>query len=511
MKGIFMNDTPLKLNVKRTILVGLAFFLIMAFWQAYDTIIPKILTDKFGMAQWLSGVIMALDNVLALFLLPFFGALSDKCKHKSGKRTPFILIGTLLSCLAIVGIICSDMVQSDRLSAVDPQNPTALQTLYEADPEIRVEGKRGALSSFIEEEDFLSLTDPETEDYTTYVVSARGGYAAAQSRRSPAPLIFFVLTLFFVLLAMGLFRSPAVALMPDVTPKPLRSKGNAVINLLGACGTVSLIGIGMLFGTGKAENALSPYGGYFAALAGVMLAALLVFLFTVKEPLWAREAEAQDRLFEGTEENEEGGRRLSKGEKRSLILLLASVALWYMGFNAVTTKFSVYAAPVLNMDFNSAMLVAQIAGLASFLPAGMIATRIGRKRSILIGVAMLGGAMAVMALVTKQTPAFLPIACFIVAGLGWGMINVNSFPMVVELAKGGSVGKYTGYYYTASMAAQTVTPVFSGALMDLDMRTLFPYSALFVALSFLTMLFVKHGDSKPVRKQSVLEQMDVGD
>ena len=299
--------------------------------------------------------------------------------------------------------------------------------------------------------------------------------------------------------------------MPDVTPKPLRSKGNAVINLLGACGTVSLIGIGMLFGTGKAENALSPYGGYFAALAGVMLAALLVFLFTVKEPLWAREAEAQDRLLEGTEENEEGDRRLSKGEKRSLILLLASVALWYMGFNAVTTKFSVYAAPVLNMDFNSAMLVAQIAGLASFLPAGMIATRIGRKRSILIGVAMLGSAMAVMALVTKQTPAFLPIACFIVAGLGWGMINVNSFPMVVELAKGGSVGKYTGYYYTASMAVQTVTPVFSGALMDLDMRTLFPYSALFVALSFLTMLFVKHGDSKPVRKQSVLVQMDVGD
>ena len=507
-----MNANSLKLNAKRTILVGLAFYLIMAFWQAYDTIVPKILTDKFGMAQWLSGVIMALDNILALFLLPFFGALSDKCKHKRGKRTPFIFIGTLLSCLAIVGIIFSDGVQSRLLEEVDAHNPTALQTLYEADPVIRVDGQKGALSSFIEEEAFLALEDAETEDYTTYVVSARRSYAKVQTQSNAAPLFFFVLTLLVALLAMGFFRSPAVALMPDVTPKPLRSKGNAVINLLGACGTVSLIGIGMLFGTGDAQNALSPYGGYFAALAGVMLVALLIFLFTVKEPLWAKEAQEQDCFFEGKdEESVSGDRKLTKGEKRSLILLLASVALWYMGFNAVTTKFSVYAAPELNMDFNSAMLVAQIAGLASFLPAGMIASKIGRKRSILIGVAMLGSAMAVMAFVTKQTPVFLPIACFVVAGLGWGMINVNSFPMVVELATGGNVGKYTGYYYTASMAAQTITPVLSGALMDLDMRTLFPYSALFVALSFVTMLFVKHGDSKPVKKGSVLEQMDVGD
>ncbi|MBQ7847823.1 MAG: MFS transporter [Clostridia bacterium] len=508
-----MNSAPLKLNVKKTVLVGLAFFLIMAFWQAYDTIVPKILTEKFGMAHWLSGVIMALDNILALFLLPFFGALSDKCKSKRGKRTPFILIGTLLSCLAIVGIIFADGVQSSSLEAVDPRNPTALETLYEADHEIRVEGEKGALSSFIEKEAFLALDDPEAQDYTTYVVAARSAYAKEHTKSHPAPLIFFVLTLFFVLLAMGIFRSPAVALMPDVTPKPLRSKGNAVINLLGACGTVSLIGIGMLFGTGKAENAIRTYGGYFAALAGVMLIALLVFLLTVKEPRWAREAEEQNRLLEdgGEEAPAEGTRALSKGEKRSLILLLASVALWYMGFNAVTTKFSVYAAPELNMDFNSAMLVAQIAGLASFLPAGMIASKIGRKKSILIGVGMLGSAMAVMAFVGKQTPAFLPIACFIIAGLGWGMINVNSFPMVVELATGGNVGKYTGYYYTASMAAQTLTPVLSGALMDLNMRTLFPYSALFVALSFLTMLFVKHGDSKPVSKKSVLEQMDVGD
>ncbi|MBQ8235790.1 MAG: MFS transporter, partial [Clostridia bacterium] len=172
-----MNSAPLKLNVKKTVLVGLAFFLIMAFWQAYDTIVPKILTEKFGMAHWLSGVIMALDNILALFLLPFFGALSDKCKSKRGKRTPFILIGTLLSCLAIVGIIFADGVQSSSLEAVDPRNPTALETLYEADHEIRVEGEKGALSSFIEKEAFLALDDPEAQDYTTYVVAARSAYA----------------------------------------------------------------------------------------------------------------------------------------------------------------------------------------------------------------------------------------------------------------------------------------------------------------------------------------------
>ena len=515
----------MKLNYKRTILVGFAFFLICHFWQAYDTMIPKILTDKFGMSQVWSGVIMALDNILALFMLPFFGALSDKSKSRRGKRTPFIVIGTLVACCAVLLLGFADSMQAKVVEKVDPfkNKDAAFETLWEADPEAKYgdEGTVGKLSDAISEEQFKSIEllndkGKTTEEYKEYVQPAMQEYAAMTVRESPGTLILFIAILLILLFAMGVFRSPAVALMPDVTPKPLRSKGNAIINLMGAAGGILVLVLGIIMGTGESKNVLMNYQLFFMIVTAVMVGSLLVFVLTVKEPFWAREAEEDYKKYYPEEANAEPmeeteTRALSKGEKISLVLILASVALWFMGYNAVTSKFSVYVEKVLGADFNSTLIFAQAAAIISYIPVGILSSRIGRKRAILIGVALLTASFTAAAFITADTPAALMTVCFVVAGMGWATINVNSFPMVVELATGSNTGKYTGYYYTASMAAQIVTPIFSGVFLEhVDWRTLFPYAAIFAGLSFVTMLFVKHGDSKPIRK-SALEALGEGD
>ena len=209
----------------------------------------------------------------------------------------------------------------------------------------------------------------------------------------------------------------------------------------------------------------------------------------------------------------EGAKRpLSKGERASLLLILASVVFWFMGYNAVTSKYSVYAGKVLNLDYNTTLLLANIAAVAAYLPVGMVASKIGRKKTILAGIVMLATSFGVASFLREGSSALVMNCMFALAGVGWATINVNSFPMVVELSRGGDVGKYTGFYYTASMAAQTITPYFSGLLMDkIGMTTLFPYATVFVAIAFGTMLFVKHGDNKPMQPSSKLEAFDVED
>ena len=310
-------------------------------------------------------------------------------------------------------------------------------------------------------------------------------------------VLLFLLGL--LLIAMGTYRSPAVALMPDVTPKPLRSKANAIINLMGAIGGILVLVLGIVFGTGKDENQTMSYTPYVCTVCSLMAVAFLIFLFTVKEPKWNREMLSAQAHIEDVPDPEElsGEEKLSKGKLISLILILSSVALWYFGYNAITSKFSVYALDVLKKDFNLTLMIAQAAAILSYVPVGFIAERVGRKNCILVGVALLFAAFLGGSFMTAASPAALMYVLFALAGIGWATINVNSFPMVVELAKGSDIGKYTGYYYTASMAAQIITPLFSGFLMDfVDLTILFPYAAVFVALSFVTMLFVKHGDSK---------------
>ena len=545
----------MKLNYKRTIFVGFAFFLISAFWQAYDNAVPLILTNKFGLSQTASGVIMALDNILALFLLPLFGTISDRCSSRRGKRTPFIVTGTVLAAVLLVALSFVDMAQLKNLSAVSQvDSPKALQTVYDSQSAETLqtpEGETFVLEELFTREEFTTISsqlekrdgtlysvafdtpytlnfseahiatvEKQAENeaftnpqYTDFVIPARQAYAHAVTMESPTVLVIFIAILLMVLLSMAIFRSPAVALMPDVTIKPLRSKANAVINLMGTAGGMLVLGLGMVFATGALKNAMMSYRLYFGVVAALMLGALAIFLWKVKEPRFAKEMEEETQRLgiEDKEEDKSGKQALSRARRRSLIFLLASIVLWFFGYNAITSKYSVYAGNILNKDYNLTLMLAQGAAIISYLPVGFVASRVGRKKTILAGIVMLTTSFAVAGFLRPSSPTWLMNCMFCLAGIGWATINVNSFPMVVEMCKGSDVGKYTGFYYTASMAAQTLTPMVSGFLMDkLGMTVLFPYAAIFAGLAFVTMLFVFHGDNKPTAKKG-LEALDVED
>lgn len=438
----------MKLNYKQTILIGLAFLSISAFWQMYDNIIPLILKNSFDLGETVTGVIMAADNVLALFLLPFFGSLSDKTNTKIGKRMPFILTGTGLSVIFLLLL------------------PTADRT-----------------------------------------------------RNLP----FFITVLFLVLLAMGLYRSPSVALMPDLTPKPLRSKGNAVINLMGAVGGVySLIMIRLLVGSGATPD----YFPLFLSIALLMILSVIILFFTIKENrnqpdknAVKKKNSSKDMQISAESDLTDSGKTAAAGSalapdvRRSLVFMLLSIALWFIAYNAVTTAFSRYATHVWGMEnggYANCLMVATVAAIISYIPIGAISSHIGRKKTILIGVVLL--ALCYLCAAFYNSYHVTMNIFFGIIGFAWAAINVNSFPMVVEIASSGDVGKYTGYYYTFSMAAQVVTPILSGYLLEhVSYRTLFPYSVFFSVMAFLTMLMVKHGDSRPVKKGSMLENFDVDD
>ncbi|MFQ9443541.1 MAG: MFS transporter [Vescimonas sp.] len=512
----------MKLNYKRIILVGFAFFLIQAFWQAYDNTIPMILTNKFGMSQAWSGAIMALDNVLALFMLPLFGAISDKHHSKWGRRTPFIVVGTLIAAVMLIALSFVDNAQLHHISDVAAiDDPAALETIYdrEADETLLTPGgQKFVLSRQFTKEEFTQIRSQITvdgaavtnPDYTNYVMPARQACAWDATAKSPVTLVFFIALLLVILVSMSVFRSPAVALMPDVTLKPLRSKANAVINLMGSAGGILVLVLGMVFATSAVRNSLMSYIGYFAVIAAIMLAALVVFMLTVRENEWAAEMQQQsvELGLEDKEEAATGERKLSVDEVKSLIFLLLSIVLWFFGYNAVTSKYSVYASNILHKDYNLTLIIAQAAAIISYLPVGFIASKVGRKKTILAGVVMLTAAFTTASFMSAESPTMLMNAMFALAGIAWATINVNSFPMVVEMCSGGNVGKYTGFYYTASMAAQVATPMLSGLLMDrMGMHVLFLYAAVFTALAFVTMLFVRHGDSKPEVKRG-LEALD---
>lgn len=342
----------MKLNYKRTIFVGFAFFLICTFWQAYDTIIPKILVDQFGMSQAGSGVVMALDNILALFMLPLFGAISDRCTSRRGRRTPFIIIGTIVASVMLVVLSFVDNKQLSNIADVSViDDPASLAALYEAEQDHALktpDGTEFVLSERFTSEEFSAIrsqieqngklvTNP---DYTNYVVPARQNYAWQCTAKAPGTLVLFLCILLVILIAMAIFRSPAVALMPDVTIKPLRSKANAVINLMGTAGGIIVLALGMVFATGSIKNSLMSYTKFFSIVAGIMLAALGVFLWQVNEPKFAAEMEAESKKYHIDEtpgdEAAKETRKLSRGELASLLLILASVVFWFMGYNAVT-------------------------------------------------------------------------------------------------------------------------------------------------------------------------------
>jgi len=444
----------MKLDTRRTLRVGFAFLSICAFWQLYDNVVPLILKKTFGIPDGPSGIIMSLDNILALFLLPLFGALSDKTSTRLGRRTPFILGGTAAAVLLM---------------------------------------------------NLLPVADA--------------------SHR----FVLFIVSLGLLLIAMGTYRSPAVALMPDVTPKPLRSKGNAIINLMGTLGGIyTLIVTNIL--VFKRADGTDNYAYLFVAVAVLMVAAVAVLMVTVKEKKLAAETAAINDAYDAQEaaklppaerEAEAAARKkaraglksLSPEVRKSLMLILFSVFFWFMGYNAVTTVFTKYVEAQWGYNLSGAsnfLMVATGAALLCYVPVGILSARFGRKRMIQFGVALLAANFAALGFFKTFSP--LLYILFVLVGVAWATINVNSYPMVVEISKSGDVGQYTGYYYTFSMGAQIVTPILSGYLMQyLGYWVLAPYAALMVAVSFVTISLTKHGDARPEPPKSTLEAYDAGD
>ncbi len=418
----------MKLNYKRTILIGLAFMSILAFWQFYDQVIPYILENVFGLQTFTANAIMSIDNVLAIFMLPLFGTLSDRTRTRLGRRTPYILFGTLAAVALMV-----------------------------------------VLALFEQQRHFWGFT----------------------------------VSLVLLLVVMATYRTPAVAYMPDVTPKRLRSEANAVINLVGYLGGIfSTIVMMFMLRSEKNELGETVYAEdqsflpVFLVVAGFMLVVVLIMVFAVRENRLLAECGVENEPEEQPEVAATG--KLSRPVLRSLILILMSVFLWFMAYNAVTTAFSRYCVDQWNVDLGTSsgyLLTATVAAIAAFIPLGFLSRKLGRKAAVLIGITLMTVCYASAMLFTQASPLMYVI--FGLVGVGWAAINVNSFPMVVEMCKGSDVGKYTGLYYTFSMAAQITTPLLSGLLIDklgFGYAVLFPYAVLFSGLSFVTMLFVKHGD-----------------
>ena len=324
----------MKLNNKRTILVGLAFLSICAFWQMYDNVVPLILKQTFHMNETLAGVIMGADNVLALFLLPFFGTLSDRTNTKIGKRMPFIIFGSAAAIILM---------------------------------------------------NLLPILD--------------NSYAAMPAN---GKIVVFVILLGLLLIAMGTYRSPAVALMPDVTPKPLRSKANAIINLMGAVGGIIYLGITSVMYPNSKTQGLDHvnYQPLFIIVAAIMLVAIILLYFTIKEPKLVAENKALEEKhpeWNLAEDDGSGHEVLPAAVKKSLGFLLASIALWFIGYNGITTWFTTYVDKVMGQGLGGAstcLMVATGGAIISYIPIGIIASKIGRKTTIRIGIVLLAACFA---------------------------------------------------------------------------------------------------------------------
>ncbi len=467
----------LKLNVKRTCLIGFAFFGILLLWQVYDSWCPTFLTDIFARrmydlssaqlkagdpdkilnVQWIVGIIMACDNLAALILLPIFGNLSDRTKTPIGKRMPFILAGTLVSAVAF------------------PFIPL-----------------------FFHHNNVLGM----------------------------------VIMMAIVLMFMMMYRNPAVALMPDITPKPLRAKANGLINIMGYLGGAFATVLGIFLKLSDYINAADEARRLWIIEIPFIVASLLmvisafVLFATIKE----------NRLAEELKEEMEAGERLAAVEdavtdegpmsganRRMLLAILGAEFLWFMADNAIGTYIGNYVIYYLNSASSSTMILTILGGVASvvgFALAGTVADRIGRKWTVACGLGVTVLALLAMCFVAPTGrvtgangehafPAAL-FAVWAVKGFGMALVHNCSFPMVVELCTNKKIGKFTGYYYAASMSAQTVTPILLGLVFKVTLawRALPIYAAVLFALSFAVFTgLVKNVKAKKLANAHGLEAL----
>ena len=468
----------LKLNLRRTFLIGFAFFGILLLWQVYDSWCPTFLTDIFARrmyhissaelkagdpnkilnVQWIVGIIMACDNLAALILLPIFGNLSDKTRSPIGKRMPYILVGTLVSAVAFPFI-------------------------------------------------------PLFFHYNNVVA--------------------MVIMMAIVLMFMMMYRNPAVALMPDITPKPLRAKANGIINIMGYLGGAFATVLGIFLKLSDYINVADEARKLwiieipFIIASVLMVISAFVLFATIKENKIAEKIKDDMELGEKMAAienpvNDDGP--MSRANRRMLLAILGAEFLWFMADNAIGTYIGNYVIYYLNSASSSTMLLTIIGGVASvvgFAIAGSIADKIGRKWTISFGLAVTVAALIVMcfAAPTKTVVgangehAFpkLLFAVWAIKGFGMALVHNCSFPMVVELCSNKKIGKFTGYYYAASMSAQTITPILLGLVFKVSLawRALPVYAAILFAFSFIVFTaLVKNIKAKKVRNAHGIEALD---
>ncbi len=520
----------MKLNYRNTIYVGLIFFIISMFWQSYDLLIARTLIDKFGLNQTWSGIVMAFDNVMAVILLPLFGALSDKSNNKLGRRTPYIIVGTILAAFAFMALAYTDSVQTLDIKATDiieDHYNVAFDSLADVNEtshwylvisnmtDEREESYQVGNISFQQftswknniKDPMISILENDSNRLDARELSSiKDIYYNYLSQRAwevtsgdITNLIIFAAILFVALISMTIFRSPAVALMPDITIKPLRSKANAIITLMGAFGGILAVYVIMLSGINK--NNYDNHVFVYIFIGCMMLLTLGVFLWKVKEPKLVDEKNGimeKLELNRGVYSKTESTPQMTLRRRVSLYFLLASIFLLFAGYNAVMSKIADYLPKVLNLNFyDFPFIIAQVFVVIMILPIGLLSMWFGRKKTVMLGMIILASAMASVVFLHENQP-WLTATIIAFSGVGLTMISINTYVMVVEMSRG-DVGRYTGYYYVASMTAQIFTPIFSGILMDHYGRLiLFPYAAFFIVLSLITMIFVKHGDSKKI-------------
>ena len=534
-KGLAANEDQMKLDFKRTLFVGFAFMGIMCFWEVYDYIMPLILQRVFGMSYTEYGVIMALDNMLAIFLLPLFGHLSDKRNSRIGRRTTFILWGTILAVAFMICMAVVEHVEYGLVTKIDVDDPNAVYDYMLQYGSNWTGEEKASIDAFIAgwnnadiqtwfnglKAETLELTDAQTalynKDFLTPFYETQRLYAAQVRGENVGLLVAFIIMLLAVLVAMASYRSPAIALMPDVTPKPLRSQANALITFMGGAGGLVSIIIYTVYNTLAPERYSASHIWLFVTLGIIMLLMLIAFMSVVRENKFVQMRNEEEKRWNVVDEEEvHCNEPLGKEKRLSFFLILATVFMWFMGWNAIKSHLTTYATTILKFEdsFVSVINILNGAGGAiALLPVALLAAKFGRKKTILMGVVIavcafipcifLNDGMNKIGLMVGFT------ICFLVAGFGLVIINVNTLPMVTELAKGSNVGQYTGYYYVASMTAQAITPIIGGAILDHtsdDQKgLLFVYGIACIAVAFVTMFFTKYGDNRPERKKKMVE------
>ncbi len=406
-----------RLSAGRTFLLGLGFLGVTVIWALYNAYVPIFLKESFRLRSTVIGLVMTIDNVLAILLLPYLGALSDRTRMRLGRRRPYILVGSALALVFFLLIPAANATQ--RLAAM-------------------------------------------------------------------------MLTIVAMNLSMALFRSPVIALMPDITPSRFRSQANGIINFMGGLGAL------LVYFGGKPLYDRRP-SLPFAVGGLVMFAASMLVVILIREPAVERGQEERFSMADSFHALTANLRDVFAREK-SLFFILLAILLWFIGYNAIETFFTSYAKYHLGMQESTGALILgffSVTFMAGSVGAGFAGARLGRNRTIRIGLLVVCATM-MMALFLKS---FLPLALvFVVGGLGWALVNVNSLPMVVDMTTLEKVGGYTGLYYFFSQAANIVAPPAAGALIDsLGYASLMLFAAALFVAAFFVMSLVRRGEAAAER------------